>query len=160
MHTLEIPGQSIRRSNRHVGERHLIGRYRGGELKGSLAVRLVPARDETASVRILELGEQCARVAVRRSVIEREQARGLLVNPAVVRQPQRMGTDGELVVPPERHGLQLRVIANPRRCTLAGERRAVDDDIGAVEYDLVRGPMHADINRHRGLERERAGVPG
>ena len=71
-----------------------------------------------------------------------------------------MGTDGELVVPPERHGLQLRVIANPRRCTLAGERRAVDDDIGAVEYDLVRGPMHADINRHRGLERERAGVRG
>ncbi len=73
--------------------------------KVALRRRLVPGGHEAARVGILELGEQRARLALGRVVVQREQARGLLVDLAVIGEAQRIRAGLDLALERQRRGL-------------------------------------------------------
>jgi len=158
MHPLQVVAEKLRGSDWHVRYGRLVRRHGRRELERGLARGLVPRGHEATCIGILELGEQCARLALRRLVIKRKQTRGALVDLAVIREHQGVRARLQRVIERESGGFRRLVVANRRRSRLAGQRRAIDDDVGAVQGELVGGLMHRHIDCHRGLESERAGV--
>jgi hypothetical protein len=81
-------GQRGARLHRHVTDGHLACRDGGAQGEGGLVSRLVPGRDHAPRVRVFELGEQGAPLALRAGalgrVVEREQADGLAADDARV----------------------------------------------------------------------------
>ncbi len=130
---------------RHVGDRHLALRRRDGELEGRLLRRLVPAGDEAAGVHVLELGDQHPLPALRRVVVEGEQAGGAGIDPAAIVDDQQVSAplDGAAKVQAGGFGGRIEGDLGGRR---AVQRCAVQVQIRGVEHDGPgrSGHVHGD----------------
>ena len=150
------------RRGRHVADRLLAARHDDAEIIGGAELRLVPAGEEAARVARLELGEERALVRPVRLVIEREEARGLGVDLAVIVDGELVAARRKLAVEMEGDGLVFLVLRGrgrmERRAVRAGQRHRAELHVDRVQRQAVGRLQHRQVDPLVAGEGEMLGV--
>ena len=143
--------------DRHVGDRHLAGRRVDGEREDRLHARLVPNGCEAARVGVFELSEKRPLLAAGAVVVQREQARGLLVDLAGVVDRQLVAPRRQRLGEHEGGGL-LFVVQHRAGRGVALKRHLLERQVGGVQHNPVGRAQHGELDGLTAGEGEVAGV--
>ncbi|MNK65112.1 hypothetical protein D3C87_843980 [compost metagenome] len=137
-HVLGAIAQVLAAGDRHVPDGHLAARDDHVQREGGLVVRFVPRRQHAARVGIFELRVQRALAALRRVVVEREQARGLRADLAAVVDAQQVLALGQRLGKMHGRRLLVRIEIDLARHLLAAAR-AFDGGGGKRQVQGIEG---------------------
>ncbi len=140
-----------------VGDGHLAGGRDHAELEARLHAGVVPQGRKSARIGVLELADHHPLGALRRGVVEVEQPRGEVVDPASIVDGQDVMAGGERAAEVEADGLAGGVQRDLRRRPSV-EAGAGDGQIERVQDHGGDGLAHVDLDGLRSRERQLLGV--